>query len=133
MHAGNLGRCCIQRAQGGKEDASCRVSSGALGCQEIKHADSLSRTIDTYDFALSHQEFYKLCKRWGFPTGDVFAGAAKGFHKASRYFTMAYTPNTLGVNALLQDWNQLGNSQGRVLLWVFLPFQLNGDTIRKLA
>ena len=100
---------------------------------EIEHADSLSRTQDTSDFALCHQDFYRLCKQWGFPTGDVYAGAAKAFHKASRYFTMAYTPNTLGVNALLQDWSQLGNSQGKVLLWVFPPFHLIGDTIKKLA
>ena len=100
---------------------------------EIDLADSLSRTIDTSDYALSHKEFHKLCKQWDFPMGDVYAGAAKDFHKASRYFTMAYTPRTLGVNALLQDWNRLGNSQGRVLLWVFPPFQLIGDTIRKLA
>ena len=46
---------------------------------------------------------------------------------------MAYTPNTSGVNGLLQDWNELGNSQGRVLLWVFPPFQLIGDTIKKVA
>ena len=46
---------------------------------------------------------------------------------------MAYTPKTLGVNALLQDWHKLGNSHGRVLLWVFPPFQLIGDTLKKLA
>ena len=100
---------------------------------EINYADSLSRTIDTSDYALSHAEFHKLCKQWGFPTGDVYAGAAKDFHKAAKYFTMAYTPKTLGVNALLQDWHKLGNSHGRVLLWVFPPFQLIGDTLKKLA
>ena len=100
---------------------------------EINYADSLSRTIDTSHYALSHAEFHKLCKQWGFPTGDVYAGAAKDFHKAAKYFTMAYTPKTLGVNALLQDWHKLGNSHGRVLLWVFPPFQLIGDTLKKLA
>ena len=100
---------------------------------EISYADTLSRIIDTSDFALSHKEFYKLCKQWGFPTGDVYAGAAKDFHKAAKYFTMAYTPKTWGVDALLQDWHRLGNSEGRVLLWVFPPFQLIGNTINKLA
>lgn len=31
-----------------------------------------------------------------------------------------------------QDWRTLKNSEGRVLLWIFPPFQLVAQTIRKL-
>lgn len=53
-------------------------------------------------------------------------------YKASRYFTLYYTPKTLSANALHQDWNELGNSNGRLPLWIIPPFQLIGPTIKKL-
>lgn len=99
---------------------------------EIQLADSLSRYVDTADFALNQATFQRLGKRWGFPTADVFAGGAHKFHKHNRYYTLHYTPKTAGVNAMLQDWNKLSNSVGRLLLWVFPAFQLVGAVIRKL-
>ena len=33
---------------------------------------------------------------------------------------------------MLQDWNTLSHGVGRLLLWVFLPFQVVGAVIRKL-
>ena len=99
---------------------------------EIQHADTLSRYIDTADFALSQQIFQRLGRRWGFPTADVFAGEAHRFHKHSKYYTLHYTPKTSGVDAMLQDWSKLANTAGRLLLWVFPPFQLVGAVIRKL-
>ena len=99
---------------------------------EIMKVDALSRIVDTSDFALTNKEFLRVCKLWGFPTGDVFAGAAHGFYKASRYFTLYYTPKTLVVNAMHQDWHRLGNSTGRLLLWIFPPFQLIGPAIKEL-
>ena len=99
---------------------------------EIRHADTLSRYIDTSDFALSQQIFQRLGRRWGFPTADIFAGETHKFHKHSKYYTLHYTPKTSGVDAMLQDWSGLTNSAGRMLLWVFPPFHLVGAVIRKL-
>ncbi len=99
--------------------------------EEIQIADSLSRVVDTSDFALNNTVFEQLGRRWGFPTADVFAGAAQKFHKHNTHFTMYYAPSTSGVNGMLQDWNLLKNSRGRLLLWVFPPFHLIGAVIRK--
>ena len=69
---------------------------------------------------------------WGFPTGDAFAGAQKEFHKASKYFTWHAAPG-IQADAFLRDWNDLGDRQaGRALLWVFPPFHLLGEAIRKV-
>ena len=100
--------------------------------EAIQIADSLSRIVDTSDFALNNTVFEQLGRRWGFPTADVFAGAAQKFHKHKIYFTMYYTPNTSGVNGMLQDWSLLKNSRGRLLLWVFPPFQLIGAVLKKM-
>jgi len=67
--------------------------------EEIKIADSLSRAVDTSDFASSNAIF----ERWVFLTADVFAGAAQKFHEHKKYFTMYHAPNTSGVNVMLQD------------------------------
>lgn len=97
--------------------------------EAIQIADSLSRIVDTSDFALNYTVFEQLGRRWGFSTADVFAGAAQKFHKHKIYFTMYYTPNTSRVNGMLQDWSLLKNSTGRLLLWVFPPFQLIGAVL----
>ena len=99
---------------------------------EIQLADELSRTIDTSDFALNNTLFVRLCKQWGFPTADVFAGQSRRFHKHKKFFTSHFTPDTAGVDAMLQDWACLKDSQGRLQLWVFPPFQLVGQVIQKL-
>jgi len=64
---------------------------------EIQLADRLSRIIDTSDFALNNTIFERLCRQWGFPTADVFAGQARKFHKHTRFYTAYFTPDTLGV------------------------------------
>ena len=100
---------------------------------EIKHADTLSRYVDTSDFALSQQQiFQRLRKSWGFPTADVFAGEAHWLHKHSKCYTAHFTPKTSGVDAMLQDWGKLAISADKLLLWVFPSFQLVGAVIRKL-
>ena len=99
---------------------------------EIQVADSLSRIVDTSDFALNNTIFERLCKRWGFPTADVFAGQSRRFHKHNKFFTAYFTPDTLGVDAMLQDWTKLHDSRGRLQLWVFPPFSLAGQVIKKL-
>ena len=77
----------------------------------IEYVDALSRIVDGSDFALSHHVFVRICQKiapdgkiWGFPTCDVFAGGAKDFHKASRYFTLYFCPCTSGINGLRQSW-----------------------------
>ena len=99
---------------------------------EIQLADQLSRTVDTSDFALNNNIFVRLCKQWGFPTADVFAGQSRRFHKHTRFYTAYFTPDTAGVDAMLQDWASLRNGQGRLQLWVFPPFHLVGQVIQKL-
>ena len=99
---------------------------------EIQLADSLSRIVDTSDFALNNAIFVRLCRQWGFPTADVFAGQSRRFHKHSRFYTAYFTPDTSGVDAMLQDWTSLRNSKGKLQLWVFPPFYLAGQVIKKL-
>ena len=99
---------------------------------EIQLADSLSRIVDSSDFAVNNVVFVQLCQKWGFPTADVFAGQSKRFHKHKRFYTAYFTPGTSGVDAMLQDWTSLTNSQGKLQLWVFPPFYLAGQVIRKL-
>jgi len=70
---------------------------------EIQLTDSLSRIMDTSDFALNNTIFERLCKKWGFPTADVFAGQSRRFHKHRKFYTAYFTLGTLGVNAMLQD------------------------------
>ena len=99
---------------------------------QIQLADTLSRTVDTSDFALANAIFERVCRQWGFPTADVFAGQARKFHKHSKFYTAYFTPGTAGVDAMLQDWTSLKDSKGRLQLWVFPPFNLVGQVIMKL-
>ena len=99
---------------------------------DIQLADSLSRIVDASDFALNNTIFERLCKRWGFPTAVVFAGQSRRFHKHKKFYTAYFTPDTLGVNAMLQDWTRLQDSRGRLQLWVFPPFSLVGQVVQKL-
>lgn len=108
----------------------------------IQYVDALSRVVDASDFALGHHDFMRICQKhtpegtkWGFPTCDVFAGGAKDFHKASKYFTLYYCPRTAGINGLRHPWNgpAMSNSIGRTLLWLFPPFKLIGQVLMKLA
>lgn len=107
---------------------------------EVKMADDLSRVVDVSDFALRYEVFKRIClnkkdqggQGWGFPTGDAFAGAHKEFHKASRYFTWHAAPGVL-ADGLLWHWKHLGDAvASRALIWVFPPFHLLGEAIRKL-
>jgi hypothetical protein len=107
----------------------------------IEYVDALSRVVDGSDFALSHHAFVRICQKvapdgstWGFPTCDAFAGAAKDFHKASRFFSLYYCPNTSGINGLRHSWKgpDICNSMGRSLLWLFPPFKLIGQVLQKL-
>lgn len=81
---------------------------------EIQLADSLSRIVDTSDFALNKIFFERLCRQWGFPTADVFAGQSRRFHKQNRFNTADFTPDTSGVDAMLQDWTTFRNSKGKL-------------------
>lgn len=101
--------------------------------EALKYADKLSRTQDHSQISLNRKAFVKVCSRkgWGYPTLDVFAGPLPEEHKATRYFTKFACEGTLGVNAMVQKW-VIGNSVGRVLLWVFPPTELIGQVLAKL-
>ena len=99
---------------------------------EIQLADKLSRLVDTSDFAINNAIFEMLCRRWGFPTADIFAGQSRRFHKHKKFYSAYFTPDTAGVDAMLQDWTSMRDTRGRLQLWVFPPFHLVGQVIRKI-
>lgn len=93
------------------------------------HADMLSRCEDASEVFLSHAAFKRVCwlprgvARWGFPTLDVFAGAAAQQHQVSRYYTLHHTSSAVAVDAMYQPWRMHAQVAGKsALLWVFPPF-----------
>lgn len=114
----------------------------------IALADTLSRTEDDDHVILQEAVFLAICLKefpkavkeahrgidriWGFPTCDVFAGPNPHEHKADIYFTRFASPESSGVNALNQDWKYRTSSNGKLLLWIFPPLYLIGETIKKL-
>ena len=75
---------------------SSRASAGRQPVKNCAH-------VDTSDFALNNAIFERLCRQWGFPTADVFAGQSQRFHKHKTVYTAYFTPDTSGVDAMLQD------------------------------
>ena len=70
---------------------------------------------------------------WGWPTLDVFAGAAKGQHHAKRFYTLYYAPGCHTVNGMHQHWALDATTDGSPgLLWLFPPFPLTGAVLSKL-
>ena len=99
----------------------------------LQHADELSRLPDSSELFIRPHQLKLICTAWGWPTLDAFAGAANGQHTASRFYTLHYAPNCLGVNGLLQHWALDTQIQGRhSLVWLFPPFSLIGQVLNKL-
>lgn len=105
----------------------------------LQYADALSRLLDSSETFLRHNQFVFVCKlkhqgvAWGWPTLDVFAGAAKGQHQVERFYTLHYAPGCLAVNAMHQCWARDAPIQnGHGLLWMFPPFELIGAVLNKL-
>lgn len=105
----------------------------------LQHADELSRLPDSSEFYMRHSQFVKVCRlmhdgdNWGWPTLDVLAGAAKGQHHASRFYTLHYAPGCYAINGMHQHWAldaKVNGSPG--LLWLFPPFPLIGAVLSKL-
>lgn len=105
----------------------------------LLQADVLSRLPDSSEFYMRHSQFVIVCRlqhaggRWGWPTLDVFAGAAKGQHHAKRFYTLHYAPGCLAVNGLHQPWATDAQVPELLsLLWLFPPFALIGAVLNKL-
>lgn len=88
---------------------------------------------------MRHSQFTMVCrlkhngKVWGWPTLDVFAGAAKGQHHAERFYTLHYAPGCSGINGMHQQWARDAQPpRMRSLLWLFPPFALVGAVLNKL-
>lgn len=105
----------------------------------LQYADALSRVPDSSDICLRHNHFELVCKlkhqgvAWGWPTIDVFAGAAKGQHQVERFYTLHHSPGCLAVNGVHRHWAcdaQLHNAHN--LLWLSPLFALIGAVLNEL-
>jgi hypothetical protein len=64
--------------------------------QEMVAADALSRVLDSSQLFLRDREFKQVCRRFGQPTFDLFAGPNTGEHKSERYYSLYACPGSLG-------------------------------------
>ena len=75
----------------------------------LQHADELSRLPDSSELFIRPAQLRLVCNlvysgvSWGWPTLDVFAGAANGQHTASRFYSLHYAPGCMGINGLHQN------------------------------
>jgi hypothetical protein len=66
-------------------------------------------------------------RMWGTPTGDAFAGPWGHARKAPVFFTATPCHLAAGWDALIRDWDVLGN-----LIWVFPPIVLVREALVKV-
>ena len=87
-------------------------------------ADTLSRRNQIVDseWTLNHNVFRSLQKRWPV-TVDLFATSLN--HRLPVYFTPVWDSSAAGVDAFLQNWDNLQ-------MYAFPPFSLIQSTINKL-
>jgi hypothetical protein len=110
-----------------QHDVQIRVEWRPRTTDIIRMADSLSRVLDQSDYALSYQHTLHLCRKWGKPTGDAFAGHWAHAHKAPKFFTASPCHVGEGHDATIRDWSVLGS-----LVWVFPPPWLIREAIAKI-
>ena len=106
----------------------------------LQHADELSLLPDSSELFIRPAQLRLVCTlmfngvSWGWPTLDVFAGAASGQHTASKFYSLYYAPGCIGVNGLHQNWYADAQVQGyHSLVWLFPPFSLIGAALKKLC
>ncbi len=93
--------------------------------ESIREADALSKEVDTSDFILCNGPTRRLMCRWGRPSLDPFATSIDGGHNASKFYSKYFEPGCSGIDGLRQPWD-------REFVWVFPPFQLVADSIKKV-
>jgi hypothetical protein len=108
-------------------DVQIRVEWRPRESAEIAKADALSRVEDPSDFALNFQETSRLMRLCGTPTGDAFAGPWGHARKAAVFFTAGPCHVAAGWDALMRDWDVLGD-----LIWVFPPISLVREALVKV-
>ena len=75
-------------------------------------ADYLSKTVDYEDYSVTEEFFLAVCEDFlVHPVIDLFADNRNA--KTSRFFSLTFCPNTLGVDAFSYNWENFG------LAWVF--------------
>jgi hypothetical protein len=95
--------------------------------QDMVAADALSKVLDSSQLFLRDREFKQVCRRFGQPTFDLFAGPNMGEHKSERYYSLYACPGSFGVDAMRQSWSSqfyfefhCGNcGRWRLLHWLF--------------
>ena len=73
---------------------------------ENTEADAVSRLadrVDLDDWQISDEFFKLLTNRWGAFSIDVFANYYNA--KCDRFYSLFYSPRSLGVDAFRYDWN----------------------------
>ena len=89
-----------------------------------KHADYLSKLVDTDDWAIDSVTYDRICEEFGQPTVDRFADNLN--KKADIFNSKYYCPGTSAVDCFTQDWSQCE------LNWLSPPVKLLIATIRHL-